>query len=192
MDYGANIKAARKAAGLTQKQLADRLGISFVNISQLENNQRTPNMVTLQRLADALGIHIFDLTGIGPEMDKYKVEIAWKDGIQPSDEKRKELEKALSAGPRALYDELGDDKKQEFWTVLMKPLHAQLNEAFERLNEDGQEIAVQRVRELGRIPEYQREQPPAAPQPPSPTSGGKDAPDGKNGAEEPPEGGETG
>lgn len=63
MDYGANIKAARKAAGLTQKQLADRLGISFVNISQLENNQRTPNLATLQRLADALGIHIFDLRG---------------------------------------------------------------------------------------------------------------------------------
>ncbi len=173
MDYGANIKAARKAAGLTQKQLADRLGISFVNISQLENNQRTPSIVTLQRLADALGIHIFDLTGIGPEMDKYKIEIAWKDGPQPPDEKQKELGKALSAGPRALYDELEDDEKQEFWTMLMKPLHAQLNEAFEQLNEDGQGIAVQRVRELGRIPEYQREQPETASQSPPPPPEGK-------------------
>lgn len=188
MDYGANIKVARKAAGLTQKQLADRLGISFVNISQLENNQRTPSMATLQRLADALGIHIFDLTGIGPEMDKYKVEIAWKTGTHPSDEKRKELEKAFSAGPRALYDELGDEEKQEFWTILMKPLHAQLNEAFERLNEDGQEVAVQRVQELGRIPEYQREQPETAPQSTPAPTGGKDTTPPPDAPEMPPEG----
>lgn len=167
MGYGANIKAARKAAGLTQKQLADRLGISFVNISQLENNQRTPNMVTLQRLADALGIHIFDLTGIGPEMDKYKFEVARKDEARPPDDKQVELEKVISAGPRAMYDELTDSGKQEFWARIMKPFHAQLNEAFERLNEDGQRIAIQRVRELGRIPEYQRgqlETPPAPPE----------------------------
>lgn len=86
--------------------------------------------------------------------------------------KKKELEKAFSAGPRALYDELKEGQKQEFWAILMKPLHAQLNEAFAQLNENGKEIAVQRVRELGRIREYQREQPETAPQsPPAPAGG---------------------
>ena len=85
--------------GLTQKQLADRLGISFVNISQLENNQRTPNLATLQRLADALGIHIFDLTGVGPELDKYRIEISWEDMALLSDDKEKRVGKSFFCWP---------------------------------------------------------------------------------------------
>lgn len=101
--------------------------------------------------------------------------------------KKKELEKAFSAGPRALYDELKEGQKQEFWAILMKPLHAQLNEAFAQLNENGKEIAVQRVRELGRIREYQREQPETAPQSPPAPAGGTDTPppaDAPEGAQE--------
>lgn len=61
MTIGERIKAARKKAGMTQKQLAEKLNISYVNISQLENNQRTPGYETIRRIADALGVSIYEL-----------------------------------------------------------------------------------------------------------------------------------
>lgn len=55
MTIGKQIQAARKSKGLTQKQLADKMQISYVNISQLERDERNPTLETLQRVADALG-----------------------------------------------------------------------------------------------------------------------------------------
>ena len=42
---------ARKTAGLTQKQLAERTGIAQADISRLENGNANPSLKTLQRLA---------------------------------------------------------------------------------------------------------------------------------------------
>ena len=61
MTTGQRIKAARKKAGMTQADLAKKLGISYVNISQLETDQRSPKLETLQRIAAALGTSISNL-----------------------------------------------------------------------------------------------------------------------------------
>lgn len=53
---GGNIKAARIKAGITQKELADRLGISPVGISQWERGLRHPKPQTINRIAKALGV----------------------------------------------------------------------------------------------------------------------------------------
>jgi transcriptional regulator with XRE-family HTH domain len=63
MTYGENIREAREEKGLTQKQLAEKLQISYVNISQLERNERVPNMNTLERIASALGVPVKRLFG---------------------------------------------------------------------------------------------------------------------------------
>ena len=54
MDLGGNIRTARKAAGLTQKQLADKLGIYQKDVSRWENNELTPNAVTFARICKAI------------------------------------------------------------------------------------------------------------------------------------------
>ncbi len=157
MTTGERIKAARKKAGMTQATLAEKLGISYVNISQLENDRRSPEYKTLQRIANALNIHIFDLIGIEKELDKYEVEyvVTEKDGSPPSPEILAEIEKFLSRWPREIYDSFSEDQKDKFWRTLTKPLHAQLNDAFDRLNAEGQQKAVDRVEELTEIPRYQ-------------------------------------
>ena len=63
MTTGERIKAARKSAGITQKELADRLGISYQGIAQWENDLRNPKRETLHRIADALGVTTYDLMG---------------------------------------------------------------------------------------------------------------------------------
>jgi predicted transcriptional regulator len=49
---------ARKAAGLTQKDLAARTGIAQADISKLENGNANPSLRTLQRLAEGLGMKL--------------------------------------------------------------------------------------------------------------------------------------
>ncbi len=46
---------ARKASGLTQKQLAEITGIAQADISKLENGNANPSLRTLQRLASGMG-----------------------------------------------------------------------------------------------------------------------------------------
>lgn len=47
--------SARSTANLTQKQLAQRSGVSQSNISKIENGNYHPSLSTLKRIADALG-----------------------------------------------------------------------------------------------------------------------------------------
>ena len=47
--------SARGAANLTQKQLAQRSGVSQANISKIENGNYQPSLSTLKRIAGALG-----------------------------------------------------------------------------------------------------------------------------------------
>lgn len=63
MTVGEHIKAARKAAGLSQVQLADLSGISINSIISLEQNKHGPSVTTAELLADALEISIDELVG---------------------------------------------------------------------------------------------------------------------------------
>ena len=49
---------ARKASGLTQKELAEKTGISQGDISKLENGSGNPSIRTLQRLAAGMGMRL--------------------------------------------------------------------------------------------------------------------------------------
>ena len=49
---------ARKASGLTQKDLADRTGIAQADISKLENGNANPSLRTFHRLADGMGMKL--------------------------------------------------------------------------------------------------------------------------------------
>lgn len=49
---------ARKASGLTQKELAEKTGIAQGDISKLENGSGNPSIRTLQRLAAGMGMKV--------------------------------------------------------------------------------------------------------------------------------------
>ena len=52
------IAEARKAAGLTQKQLGDKLGLPQSQISRIERNPDHTTVRTLKRIARALGVDV--------------------------------------------------------------------------------------------------------------------------------------
>lgn len=63
MTTGQRIKNARKAAGMTQAELASKLGIPFQSISQWERDLRNPKQETLDKIAIALNVSTFELRG---------------------------------------------------------------------------------------------------------------------------------
>ena len=58
-----NIRALRQEAGLSQAELADRVGVSQTWISRLELGQGNPTLNTLTRLPEAFDVRITDLLG---------------------------------------------------------------------------------------------------------------------------------
>lgn len=61
MTVGERIKAARKKRGMSQKELADKLGIPYQGISQYERGVRNPKAATLFRIAEILEVSYIDL-----------------------------------------------------------------------------------------------------------------------------------
>lgn len=55
---GRNVKRLRIAAGISQAELADRMGIDRAYVSGLELGQRNPTVVTLWHICQALGVKL--------------------------------------------------------------------------------------------------------------------------------------
>src|SRR4051812_33120643 len=58
---GANVRAARTAAGLTQAGLSEKTGIAIPNISRLEAGTHLPSVATLKKVSDVLEVPICSL-----------------------------------------------------------------------------------------------------------------------------------
>jgi len=55
---GDNVRRLRKTAGLSQAELAARMGVDRAYVSGLEQGERNPTVVTLWHIAKALGVKI--------------------------------------------------------------------------------------------------------------------------------------
>lgn len=58
---GARIQATRKLRGLSQEELAARLGMDRVSIGYIEQGKRAPKLSTLHSLAIELNVTLCDL-----------------------------------------------------------------------------------------------------------------------------------
>lgn len=58
---GSNVRRLRKAAGVSQAELANRMGVDRAYVSGLELGQRNPTAITLWHLAEALDVQLVDL-----------------------------------------------------------------------------------------------------------------------------------
>lgn len=64
LDVPSRIKFLRKQKGLTQKQLAEKAGISFSMISKIESGERNnPSLSILEKIAKVIDLTLDDLLG---------------------------------------------------------------------------------------------------------------------------------
>jgi len=62
--FGARLREMRIERGLTQPQVAARVGTSASNISDLERGIKVPTLTTVARLADALDCSVSELVEV--------------------------------------------------------------------------------------------------------------------------------
>ena len=74
MELGKKIRQLRFKAGLTQEQLADKLGIGAQSVSKWENAVAMPDITTLPLLAEVFGVTIDDLFDLTKEQRLNRIE----------------------------------------------------------------------------------------------------------------------
>ncbi len=73
LNIGENLRRLRRAADMTQEQLADKLGVSYQSVSRWENGTTYPDMEFLPVLSSIFGVTVDEL--IGMEESKKKEQI---------------------------------------------------------------------------------------------------------------------
>lgn len=159
------IRRARKAAHITQEQLAKLLGINRATLSRYETGEIDLPTSQLQRIADALGISIVEL-------------------IDPLAVSYHQIIEAGMAGDKA-FQRLDEAKRRGASQEELQQIETEINcsydardeavnethmlKTFRKLNDTGQRVALERMEELTEIPKYQRTEAPA-PTPPEDTT----------------------
>ena len=68
MDLAGNVARLRKAAGLTQGELAGHLGVTKASVSKWETGQSMPDIALLPQIATRFATSIDELVGYAPQM----------------------------------------------------------------------------------------------------------------------------
>jgi transcriptional regulator with XRE-family HTH domain len=72
MNIGKSIKMCRTSLGLSQGDLAQKIGMSMSYISLIEKGKRDPAISTIEQIADALGVPVSLLTFLAADPNELK------------------------------------------------------------------------------------------------------------------------
>jgi transcriptional regulator with XRE-family HTH domain len=70
------LRVARRGAGLTQKQLAERLGVESITVSRWERGVTTPSLPRLRRVAEITETTVSDLVRAPDAVTAHALELA--------------------------------------------------------------------------------------------------------------------
>lgn len=133
MSISDNIKIYREKQGLSQRALAEKLGISQAAVSQFENGKNPPKIDTLQKIANALDV---DINSLLEDTDSPLVRAVNRSGESS-----------------ALFDSI----KQSHLTksIQFKNIDIELIKLFHQLNSKGKEKVIDYTFDLTNNPDYQ-------------------------------------
>lgn len=167
MTLGERIKRQRKIKKVSQEELAARIGMKHSVISKYENNQITPSVEQIHKIAATLEIPDYELF-----YDSYEDFIKRIEGakfVKKSSPPLEEWQTIYGTDINTGEHRPAFSSKEEFekWerTSTEQNRKKALSESFEKLNVEGQRVAVERIDELAEIPKYQKEKPQAAEDP---------------------------
>jgi transcriptional regulator with XRE-family HTH domain len=73
---GARLRTARRSAGLTQRQLAEKLGVESITVSRWERGVTTPSLPGLRRIAELTETTVSDLVRAADAQTTHGAELA--------------------------------------------------------------------------------------------------------------------
>ena len=104
--FGAVLKAWRTRRRLTQEELAERSGLSYKFIGEIERGTGNPTIETVSQLAAALDLDIADLFGGDPDRggeDAYRLSRRDIQVVREAAESLDSVMRHLTANPAARY-----------------------------------------------------------------------------------------
>lgn len=127
-ELGQLIKQYRTQKGMTQADLAQKVGTTMQNISQYERGIRNPKIQNLQKIADALGVDVFSLADW--DTATKMIEDDWKREEEPAPiippkQEPKEVSQLLTTKEMQhikkyrLLNEAGKQKTDEYMEILL-------------------------------------------------------------------------
>jgi transcriptional regulator with XRE-family HTH domain len=72
---GGRLRTARRSAGLTQKHLADELGVESITVSRWERGVTSPSLPRLRHVAELTGTTVSDLVRTPDAASAHSVEL---------------------------------------------------------------------------------------------------------------------
>ena len=66
-NFNENLKNARERKGISQKDVAEKIGVAKSTYSLYESGNREPNVQTIKKIADVLNVSADDLLGLNEE-----------------------------------------------------------------------------------------------------------------------------
>ena len=66
-NFNENLRYAREQKGLSQKDVAEKIGVAKSTYSLYESGNREPNVQTIKKISDVLNVSADDLLGINSE-----------------------------------------------------------------------------------------------------------------------------
>lgn len=126
LTIGEKIRIRRKEKGLTQQELADRVGCSLNTISRYENGTRIPPFPMLEKMSDALTVPLIYFES-GLIFSKEELELRFQ---KSWDEIEKKIENDVDLGTLhslnedetrilSMYDSLSDSARKMFIEFLI-------------------------------------------------------------------------
>ena len=131
----AYLKDLRLKAGYTQQEVADMIGVTKATISKLENGQRSMRSPYIEKLSSIYNVEPFYIL-FGRSSQEFNNQL---------EKERKKTEEV----------------ERLYWESILLPKSAKkIKVLLDRLNDLGQQKAVERVEELTEIPKYQKKEEP--------------------------------
>ena len=136
-DIGKIIQRVRKDKGFTQKELAEKLGVSTGTVQQWELGVRYPRLIAMKRLESVLGISLIndDETQIYERDHAEQIRMAW-DAAEKKAGRQLTLEEAM-----------------EYYKINTSD-HIRINKAVHKLNMEGMRLAAELLEALTEAPKF--------------------------------------
>lgn len=147
---GTAIKQLRKEKGMTQKELASLLGVSYQMVQAWERGARNPKRETLEKIANTLGVSWLAL------VPKEALNADTVDTFaETNGELAREIMQQLPKETERIMRGLVDTAKDTAATAAVAADIQKVSDIMQTMNDTGRRAAVERVQELAQIPAYQ-------------------------------------
>ena len=157
MTTGELIKQARQNSKMTQKELSEKVGVSYQMIQAWENNRRNPKTETVKKIATALGVPWYELLSDDPHEQSQGIITNIRDLLRKSGPVHK-LSESEMANAGFIQFKSDDDKIAYLYSLLNDSGKFEAARCFFRhLDKDSIPEVIDYLQQLADTPQYQNQ-----------------------------------